>query len=346
LTFRLERRLSADDLADDLRREAREGLTATPKRMRSRWLWDHRAAGLYERIMELPAYYLPAAERALLERHAGEVATLVQPGTVVELGSGSAVKTPILLDALPELERYVAVDVSEPGLEAAGKRLAERYRELEILGIVGDFERDLPAAPGPVLVVSLGSTFGGLEPEDRRRLLDAVAKAIEPDGALLLGLDLLKPVERILAAYDVEDGVTAELIANVLLVLNRELDGDFDRERFRSEAVWDPDRERMEMFVRALEPQTVTLRAIDLIVEFAEDERLRTEISTKFRRESIDRELEAAGLRIADWWEDEAGEFALCLARLANSTYDPVAPGGEGRVVRLAQGASRARLGD
>jgi L-histidine Nalpha-methyltransferase len=316
MSFRLERRLSAADLAESLRREARAGLGATPKWMRSRWLWDERASALFARIMELPAYYLPAAERVLLRRHASEVAATVRPRTVVELGSGSAVKTPILLDALPELERYVAVDVGEAGLEAAGERLAELYPALEIVGVVGDFERDLPAAASPVLVVTLGSTFGGLEPEDRRRLLNAVASAIRGDGALLLGLDLAKPVGRILAAYDVEDGVTADLIANLLPVLNRELDADFDPTRFRAEAEWNPELERMEMFVRALEPQTVTLRAVDLTVQFAARERLRTEISTKFRRERVERELAAAGLGIAAWWEDEAGDFALCLARV------------------------------
>jgi L-histidine N-alpha-methyltransferase len=212
----------------------------------------------------------------------------------------------------------VAVDVSEADLEAAGKRLAERYPGIDIVGVVGDFERGLPAAAGPVLVVSLGSTFGGLEPEDRARLLDAVASAIDGGGALLLGLDLVKPVERLLAAYDVDDAVTADLIANLLPVLNRELEADFDPTRFSAEAVWNPELERMEMFVRAVEPQTVRLNAIELTVAFAEGERLRTEISTKFRREGVERELAAADLGIAAWWEDEAGDFALCLARLAN----------------------------
>jgi L-histidine Nalpha-methyltransferase len=318
VTFRLERRLAAADLAEDLRREARSGLTSRPKQLRTRWIWDERGSAFYDEIMGLPAYYLPAAERALLERHAGDVARLVRPRTAVELGSGSSVKTPLLLDALSDLERYVAVDVNEAGLVAAGERLAARYPALDVVGIVGDFERDLPEADGPVLVFSLGSTIGGLDPEDRHRVLRAAARAIDPGGALLLGLDLVKPVERILAAYDVEDAPTFGLIANVLRVLNRELGADFEPERFRSEAEWNPDLERMEMFVRALEPQTVRLSAIDLAIEFAEGERLRTEISTKFRREGVERELAAAGLRLASWWQDEPGDFALCLARVAN----------------------------
>jgi len=234
---------------------------------------------------------------------------------VVELGSGSSVKTRILLDALPELERFVAIDVSESALAKAGPRLAARYPHVDVLGVVGDFERHLPGPFAETLVVCLGSTIGALDPQDRAALLAAVAGALGTDGALLLGLDLVKPVERIVAAYDDAEGLSAALIANLLLILNHELAADFRPERFRSEAAWNPELERMEMAVRSLAAQTVTLPAIDLVVEFAEGETLRTEISTKFRREGVERELEAAGLRLDAWWTDDAGDFALCLAR-------------------------------
>ncbi len=165
------------------------------------------------------------------------------------------------------------------------------------------------------LLVCLGSTIGALEPGDRGALLASIAAALPADGALLLGLDLVKPVERVVAAYNDADGFSAALIANLLPILNRELGADFEPDRFRSEASWNPELERMEMVVRSLEAQTVTLPAIDLRVEFAEGETLRTEISTKFRREGVTRELEAAGLAVQAWWTDEAGDFALCLAR-------------------------------
>jgi L-histidine N-alpha-methyltransferase len=225
------------------------------------------------------------------------------------------VKTTILLDALPELERFVAVDIDENALEAAGRRLAARYPALEVIGVVGDFERRLPDPYERTLVVCLGSTIGGLEPEDRARVLAAVAHALAAEGALLLGLDLIKPVERLAAAYDVDDAPTAGLIANVLHVLDRELGADFRPAAFRSESAWNPDLERMEMFVRAQSAETVTLPAIDLTVEFAAGEAMRTEISTKFTRESAACELAAAGLGIDAWWTDDAGDFALCLAR-------------------------------
>lgn len=307
--------LDSLDLAEQLRREARERLTTTPKRMRSRWLWDAYGAELYERITALPDYYLSRAERAILERRARKIAALARPRTVVELGSGSSVKTTILLDALPELERFVAIDVGESALADAGPRVAERYPYLEVIGVVGDFERHLPGPFEESLIVFLGSTIGALDPEDRAALLAAVASELGSNGALLLGLDLVKSVERIVAAYTDEEGLSAALIANLLHILNRELAADFQPERFRPEAAWNPELERMEMGVRSLTAQTVTLSGIGLTVEFEEGETLRTEISTKFRRDGVEEELAAAGLRLDEWWTDDAGDFALCLAR-------------------------------
>jgi L-histidine Nalpha-methyltransferase len=317
VSFCLERRLSPEELAEQLRREARDGLTASPKRMRSRWIWDARGSELYGRIMELPQYYLPGAEREILAARAGEIDALVHPWRVVELGPGSSVKTPLLLDGLGRLEHYVAIDVSEDALEAAGHRLAERYPALDLVGIVGDFETGLPGHEERTLAVSLGSTVGGLDPEDRATLLSAVSEMLGTDGALLLGLDLMKDVSRIVAAYNDEQCLSAALIGNLLPVLNRELDADFDPERFDTEAVWSQERGRMEMFVRSLEAQTARLGALDLQVEFAQGERLRTEISTKFTREGVEEELAAAGLCVVAWWTDEAGDFALCLAQQA-----------------------------
>jgi L-histidine Nalpha-methyltransferase len=317
VSFRLERRLDANDLAEQLRREAREGLTANPKFMRSRWVWDARGAELYDRITELPQYYLPQVERPLLAAHAADVEALVHPRRAVELGSGSSVKTPLVLDALTGLESYVAIEVSDDALVAAGRRLAERYPDLDILGIVGDFESGLPEPAERTLVICLGSTVGNMGPRERARVLENAAQLVGADGGLLLGLDLVKNPERIAGAYRDDLGYTDGLISNLLPILNRELEADFDSARFRPEAEWVPERSRMEMFVRALEPQTVHVRGLGLTVEFAEGERLRTEISTKFTREGADEELAAAGLRIAKWWTDEAGEFALCLAQQA-----------------------------
>ena len=201
MSFRIERVLAPTDLGEALRREAREGLTATPKRMRSRWIWDARGSELYERIMELPAYYLPASS-ARFSRRPPRTSPPARPRTLVELGSGSSVKTTILLDALPHLRRFVAVDVSESALAEAAPRLAERYPKLEVVGVVDDFERRLPPPHG-----RKRSSLPRID--DRRDRPGATARSSSPrrsgrlgaDGALLLGLDLVKPVERIVAAY-------------------------------------------------------------------------------------------------------------------------------------------------
>jgi L-histidine N-alpha-methyltransferase len=301
VSFRLERRLTPERLAEQLREEARKGLTATPKFMRSRWVWDARGAELYDRIMGLSQYYLPQAERPLLAAHAADVEALVHPRRAVELGPGSSVKTPLLLDAFSDLERYVAIDVSEDALDGAGRRLAERYPRLEIVGIVGDFESGLPEPAERTLVICLGSTVGNMGPAERASVLRNVSRLVAADGALLLGLDLVKDPERIADAYRDDLGYTDELIGNLLPILNRELGADFDVERFRPEAAWVPERSRMEMYVRALEPQTVHVRDLGLAVDFAEGESLRTEISTKFTRPGVEQELAAAGLQIRAW---------------------------------------------
>ena len=238
MSYRLERRLGADELGEQLRREAREGLTAAPKFMRSRWVWDARGAELYDRIMELPQYYLPQVERPLLAAHAADVEALVHPRRAVELGPGSSVKTPLVLDALTGLESYVAIDVSEEALEAAGRRLAERYADLDIVGIVADFESGLPEPAERTLVICLGSTVGNMGPGERATLLVNVAQLVGEDGALLLGLDLVKDPARIAGAYQDEIGYTDGLISNLLTILNRELGADFDVARFRPEAEW------------------------------------------------------------------------------------------------------------
>ena len=198
-------------------------------------------------------------------------------------------KTPLLLDGLAGLERYVAIDVSEEALQAAGHRLAERYPGLEVVGIVGDFETGLPGHEERTLALCLGSTIGGLDPEDRAVLLTAVAAMLSDDGSLLLGLDLLKDNERIVAAYNDEHGLSAQLIGNLLPILNRELGADFDTERFASEAVWSPERGRMEMFVRSLEPQTVSLGELGLSVEFDAGETLLPNLDEVHARRCRDR---------------------------------------------------------
>jgi len=305
---RFDRLLGEPELRRQLADDVRAGLARTPKAVRSRWVWDAHASELFDRIVELPSYDLPRRERAILEERATAIAAAVRPETVLELGAGSTPRTSLLLDALVPagLRRFIAMDVSEDALRGALPRLAERYRTLEVHGVIGDFERqlELVETPGRTLVLLLGSTIGALEPGERAALLAAIAGALAPDDAFLLGVDLVKPEAEILAAYAHPGELSGGLIANLLPIVNRELGADFDVDRFRPESSWNPGEERLETAVRSLEDQVVTIPALGLSVELAAGETIRTQVSTKFRREGVERELTTAGLRLDGWWTD------------------------------------------
>jgi len=315
--IKLDVHLGPTDMADALRRDALAGLTASPKELPPKWFYDDRGSQLFDEITRLPEYYQTRAERAILEARAREIAAAAAGAdTLVELGSGTSTKTRVLLDAMrPTL--YVPFDVSESTLVAAGEALAESYPDMEVHGVVGDFERHLPLIPGGGrrLVAFLGGTIGNLQPDGRAAFLREVADGMATGDSLLLGTDLVKDVDRLVAAYDDAAGVTAEFNRNVLRVLNRELDADFDVSRFSHVARWSAEDEWIEMRLRADGEQTVTVRGLDgLVVSFADGEEMRTEVSAKFRREGVERELAAAGLRLAEWWTDPAGDFALSLS--------------------------------
>ena len=317
-TVRIDVLLGPDELRSMLAADVREGLSRSPKAVRTRWVWDAHASELFDRIIALPTYDLPRRELAILEARASEIAKRAAPETFVELGSGSSPRTALLLDALVAagLRRYIAVDVSEAALRDSLPRLAERYPELEIVGAVADFERQLMdiGAPGRVLLGMLGSTIGGLDTDERRVLLRASAQKLVPAGTLLLGLDLVKPTEKVLTAYAHPDELAAGLISNVLPIANRELGADFDASRFVADKVWNSAEERLETFVRSLEDQRVSISAISLTLELGAAETIRTQLSAKFRRERVEAELVTAGFTLSAWWPDRGNGYAVCLA--------------------------------
>jgi L-histidine N-alpha-methyltransferase len=317
--FELDRHLTDEDLEASLREDVRAGLTATPKALPPKYFYDDRGSELFEEITRLEEYYPTRAERAILTARADEIADLTKARTLVELGSGSSEKTHLLLRALRDagtLHTYVPVDVSDGALKAAVPGLVASYPGLAVHGIVADFEKHLDRLPtdGPRLVAFLGGTIGNFEPVHRARFLAAVGAQLLPGDALLLGTDLVKDPARLVRAYDDAAGVTAEFDKNVLRVVNARLGGTFDVDAFEHVAVWDAEAEWIEMRLRAREAQRVEVRALDLAVDFAAGEEMRTEISAKFRKEKVAAELEAAGLRLAAWWTDEPGDFALSLA--------------------------------
>lgn len=315
----IERHLTDDDLSASLADDVRHGLTSRPKTLPPKYFYDARGSELFEDITRLPEYYPTRAERAILDTYAQEIAKVAQADTLVELGSGSSVKTRLLLDALQAvgaLRRYVPVDVSESALVEAVDALHTDYPALETHGVVADFDRHLDLLPrdGTRLVAFLGGTIGNLPPAERTRFLVAIGGHLDDGDALLLGTDLVKDPARLVAAYDDAASVTAEFNRNVLHVVNRELDADFVPEAFTHVAHWDHENEWIEMRLRAAGTQRVHVRALGLDVSFDDGEHIRTEISAKFRPEGLETELAASGLRRVAWWTDPDGDFALTLA--------------------------------
>jgi L-histidine N-alpha-methyltransferase len=298
----------------------RRTLQGDPKELPAVWLYDERGSQLYERITRLPNYYLPRRETELLHARAREIAGRTRAATLVELGSGDARRTRFLLDALTELgtlRRFAPVDVSEQILRTSAAAIAADYPALEVEPIAGDFGRALDRIPaeGPRLVAFLGSTLGNLYPAQRAELLTTLAGELDAHDALLLGLDLVKDTARLVRAYHDPTEVTEAFVRNALVAVNRELDATFDQRRFAYDPRWDPQREWMDIGLRALAPHTVSVRRLGLELAFAAGERLRVEISAKFRPDAFERELAGAGLAAESSWADHTGDFALVLAR-------------------------------
>jgi L-histidine N-alpha-methyltransferase len=311
--------LPPDFLDQALRADAARGLTATPKALPPKWFYDERGSALFEEITRLPEYYPTRAEREVLAAHAADVAAAVGAETLVELGSGSGEKTRLLLEALlarGTLRTYVPVDVSRSALLECGQALVRDYPALAVHAVLADFEHQLDLLPraGRRLTAFLGGTVGNLEPGPRAEFLAALRRSTSAGDALLLGTDLVKDPAVLVPAYDDAAGVTAEFNRNVLHVLNREMKADFDAEAYEHVAVWDADREWVEMRLRSARAQQVTVAALDLTVPFAAGEEMRTEVSAKFRPDGVRAELAATGFAVRAAWTDAAGRFLVTLA--------------------------------
>ncbi|HME14077.1 MAG TPA: L-histidine N(alpha)-methyltransferase [Mycobacterium sp.] len=319
MTLSLCNHLAADSAYQALRRDVLDGLASSPKSLPPKWFYDSVGSDLFDQITRLPEYYPTRAEAEILHARSAEIASAAGADTLVELGSGTSEKTRILLAALNDagtLRRFVPFDVDANVLSAAGTAIQREYPDIEIAAVCGDFEEHLSEIPdgGRRLFVFLGSTIGNLTAEPRAEFLAALAGVMRPGDSLLLGTDLVKDTGRLVAAYDDAAGVTARFNRNVLAVVNRELDADFDVDAYRHVARWNADDERMEMWLRAESAQRVRIAALDLTVEFAAGEEILTEVSCKFRADAVADELARAGLRPTRWWTDDAGDFGLSLA--------------------------------
>ena len=303
-----------------LAEDVRDGLTSKPKTLPPKYFYDSRGSELFEQITRLPEYYPTRMEQSILDDVGAEIVSLVQPEELVELGPGSARKTHALLDPMCEdglARRYVPVDVSESAVRESATRLLDAYDSLTIHGIVGDFERHLECVPrngDRRLIAFLGGTIGNLDEEERVGMLRSLRSQLEPDDRLLVGTDLVKDRDRLEAAYNDSAGITAEFNRNILEVVNSNLGGDLDPRRFDHQALYDGEREWIEMRLCAREEHAARIGAIDLEVAFDASEHIRTEISCKFTVERLEREYDRAGLELLDLYTDAEGLFALSLA--------------------------------
>ena len=319
----------------ELRADVSVGLSSSPKELPPKWFYDERGSELFDQITRLDEYYPTRREREILEREADAIVTASGADCLAELGSGTSTKTRILLDAFAttgQLRRYVPFDNSAATLRNAATELVQAYPGLRVHGVVGDFEHHLghlpldeaerpPDAPprAPSMVMLLGGTIGNFSPEHRPAFLNAVAGAMQTGDTFLLGTDLVKDADRLVAAYDDAAGVTAQFNLNVLSVLNRRLGADFDLDAFEHQAVFDAGNEWIEMRLHSTRAQRVHIPALEMTVDFARRERMRTEISAKFRPERVRAELGAVGLVVQRMWTDDDGDYALTLARRVSS---------------------------
>jgi dimethylhistidine N-methyltransferase len=290
------------------------GLSQPRKSLSCRWLYDARGSALFEDITELPEYYPTRTETSILRDHADEIAARTKAGSLlVEYGSGSSRKTEILLSAIASLAAYVPIDVSDAALEEARARLAERMPDLRVFPVVGDFlaEIDLPKdlAQRPRLGFFPGSTIGNLTRGAATDLLHTMGQRLGPSSRLVLGVDLVKDPAVLVPAYDDAQGVTAAFNLNLLARINRELDGDFDLDQFRHEAIWNADESRIEMHLLSLRDQRVHI--LDKTFEFGAGERVHTENSHKYKLDDFTALAHRAGYRTLDRWTDENDLFSV-----------------------------------
>jgi len=317
--FRLVELTGGDPFAE-FASDVAAGLTAKPKHLSCRYFYDGDGSRLFAAICELPEYYLTRAETEILQRHAREIASLfVGDVTVIELGSGNAVKTRLLLEALltGRRVRYVPIDIWRPVLEESAADLLRRFPLLEIVAVAAEYHEGLrhlrSESDRPRLILWLGSNIGNFTREEAAAFLRRIQGTMTPADRMLVGVDLRKDRAILEAAYDDAAGVTAAFNLNLLARINHELDGNFDLSAFQHRAIYNEDLGRIEMYLVSTRAQNVTIGRIGLTVRFAAGETIHTENSYKYSLAEIQAVATAAGLQDERSWQDAAGRFELHL---------------------------------
>jgi len=315
----------------DLGSEVFRGLTSRPRTL-SPWLfYDQTGSQLFEQITELDEYYLTRTERGIFAENATDIiaaASALTPHgierdlTMIELGAGTATKTGLLLEAAVQRQKavtYYAIDVSASALREAQNNLTAAIPGVTFESRVGDYTEglgEIPADGTRRLVLYIGSSLGNFEPADSRQLLRNIRDQLAPGDMLLLGLDLVKEIPTLIAAYDDTPGVTAAFNRNVLARINRELGADFDLKKFRHRVRWNGERSRIEMHLESLMAHDVSIPALELCIPFRRGETIHTENSYKFTLQGAQHLLAQTGFTIVSHWSDPRRWFGVFLARL------------------------------
>ena len=297
-----------------------QGLSHHPRRLSCRYLYDARGSELFERITEQPEYYLTSAEASLLARHADEIRALVGPTALVELGSGTSAKTRHLLDAWTRRDpasTYVAVDICAPVVAASCEALGRDYPRLDVRGIAGSYEQAMPwlATLSPLVLAFLGSTIGNFDDAEMDEFLGRVADHLQPGDHLLLGIDLVKDVAALEAAYDDAAGVTAQFTQNLFARMNHELGSNLDLDAIEHVALYNERKERIDIFARFVKEQILELPSLGESFRIAAGEVIQTEISRKFRPREMAQHAARHGFEWVHTFTDEGARFASLLLR-------------------------------
>ena len=305
---------------DTIREEIRVGLLSTPRKLPTKYFYDDRGSALFEQICELPEYYPTRTEHQLLKTVADDVIAHTGAEELVELGSGAATKTRVLLDAMAranQLRFYVPFDFSEGIVRRVAQELVEEYEGIRVHGVVGDFLAHLEHVPdgGRRLVICLGGTIGNLGPEAAPAFLSSVSHEMDRGDFFLIGVQLITNVERLETAYNDSAGLSAAFNKNMLSVLKTVIGAEFDPDAFDHVARFNHDEHRIEMHLRSVREQVIPIPELELTLRLEEGEEILTEISTKYTRPHVEALLTSAGFNPVAWYTDPAHLHGLALAQ-------------------------------
>lgn len=301
--------------------DVRRGLLQPPRSLPPKYFYDARGSELFDRICDTPEYYPTRTEAALLREHSGEIVMQTRPDEIIELGSGTSGKTRHLLNACEDHNHvcsYAPFDVCAPMLQESATLISNEYQWLQVTPLVGDYSAgldNLPASKGSRLFVFLGGTIGNFNRDEARSFIREIKSTMQAGEHLLMGVDRIKDTEVLNAAYNDAHGVTAEFNLNVLNVINRELNANFDPSRFKHRAGFNTEARQMEMHLESVCDQSISIEAIDATLDMSEGERILTEISCKYDYDEFSNLLQDCELELLNHYEPSNRYYSLFLAR-------------------------------